>query len=49
MDKNRITEMEVTWRVISWEGEGRKWEEKVQGMRSINGRHKVDRGKLRIV
>ena len=24
-------------------------EEKVQGIRSINGRHKIDRGRLRIV
>ena len=30
------------------QGQGRMGE-KVQGMRSINGRHKVDRGKLRIV
>ena len=32
---------------ISEEGEG--MEEKVQGIRSINGRHKIDRGRLRIV
>ena len=37
--------MEITWRVISGEGE---WE-KVQGTRSINGRYKIDRGRLRIV
>ena len=40
--------MEITWRVISWEGEeenGRK----VQGIRNINGRYKIDRGRLRIV
>ena len=36
--------MEVTWRVISRENGG-----KVQGIRSINGRHKIDRGRLRIV
>ena len=29
-------------------GEGRMGE-KVQGIRSINGRHKIDRGRLRIV
>ena len=36
-----------TWRVIS--GAGRRMEEKVQGIRSINGRHEMDRGRLRIV
>ena len=29
-------------------GQGRMWE-KVQGIRSINGRYKIDRGRLRIV
>ena len=38
--------MEITWRVISREGERG---EKVQGIRSINGRYKIDRGRLRIV
>ena len=42
-----MTEMEITWRVIS--GEGRGMGEKVQGIRSINGRYKIDRGRLRIV
>ena len=37
--------MEITWRVIR--GEGRMGE-KVQGIRSMNGRYKVDRGRLRI-
>ena len=40
--------MEITWRVISGEG----WKEngvKGTGIRSINGRYKIDRGKLRIV
>ena len=27
----------------------RRMEEKVQGIRSINGRYKIDRGRLRIV
>ena len=36
--------MEITWRVISGEGERRK----VQGIRSINGRYKTDRERLRI-
>ena len=41
--------MEITWKVISEEGVGVKWGEKVQGIRSINGRYKIDRGTLRIV
>ena len=40
--------MEITWRVISGEGAGRMGE-KVQGIRSINGRYKIDRGRVRIV
>ena len=31
-----------------WGGEGEEWGEKVQGIRSIIGRHKIDRGRLRI-
>ena len=30
-------------------GGGRRIGEKVQGIRSINGRYKIDRGRLRIV
>ena len=30
-------------------GSGGRMEEKVQGIRSINGRCKIDRGKLRLV
>ena len=41
--------MEITWRVISGEREGGEWEENVQGIRSITGRYKKDRGRLRIV
>ena len=37
--------MEITWRLSM----GRGWERKVQGLRSINGRHKMDRGRLRII
>ena len=44
-----MTEMEITWRVISGEGEWGEWGEKVQGIRSINGRYKIDRGRWRIV
>ena len=40
--------MEITWRVISEEGEWVEWG-KVQGIRSINCRFKIDRGRLRIV
>ena len=40
--------MEITLSVIIREREGEKGE-KVQGIRSINGRYKIDRGKLRIV
>ena len=35
--------MEITWRVITGEKEGRVGE-KVQGIRSINGRYKIDSG-----
>ena len=40
--------MEITWRLSVGKG---RWEngEKVQGIRRINGRYKIDRGKLRIV
>ena len=41
--------MEITWRVISGKGEGGRMREKVQGVRSINGRHEIDKGRLRIV
>ena len=34
--------MEVTWRVISGEGDG-GMREKVQGIRNINSRYKIDR------
>ena len=40
--------MEITWKVISGEGEGGMGG-KVQRIRSINGRYKIDRGRLRIV
>ena len=32
-----------------WGGEGRTVGENVQGIRSINGRYKIDRGRLRVV
>ena len=35
------------WRVIS--GKGGEWGKMVQGIRSIIGRHKIDRGRLRII
>ena len=40
--------MDITQRVFSGEGEGRNRGEKVQGI-NINGRYKIDRGRLRIV
>ena len=42
--------MEITRKVISGEVEGKNvgWG-KVQGIRSTTGRHKIDRGRLRIV
>ena len=39
--------MEITWRVICRE-RGRQNGGKVQGIRSIIGRYKIDRGRLRI-
>ena len=41
--------MEITWRVLSMEGERREWGGKLQGIRSIIGKYKIDRGDLRIV
>ena len=38
--------MEITWRVISGEGTWGEWG-KVQGIRSINGRYKIDRGEVK--
>ena len=32
-----------------WGGRGERMKENVQGIRSINGRYKIDRGKLRIL
>ena len=47
---NRITEMEITWKVSHGAGTGRRRiREKVQGIRSIIGRHKIDRERIRIV
>ena len=40
--------MEITWRVISREGEMENGGIKVQGI-SITGRHKIERGRLRVV
>ena len=41
--------MEITGRVFSGEGEDKNGEGKVQGIRSIIGRHKIDGERLRIV
>ena len=41
--------MEIIWRVISYEGKEENGEGKVQGLKSIIGRYKIDMGMLRIV
>ena len=41
--------MEITWRDFSREEDGKNREEKVPGRRSITGRHKIDRERLRMV
>ena len=41
--------MNIIWKVISWEGEGRNKREKVQAIRDINYKYKIDRVRLRIV
>ena len=41
--------MNIIWKVISWEGEGRNKREKVQGRRSIIGRHKIEGERSKIV
>ena len=42
--------MEITWRVISGEwGGGGRMGKKAQGIRSLSGRYKVGRRRLRIV
>ena len=45
---NRIIGIEIIWKVISQEGEGGNGE-KVQGIRSINDRYKIDRESLILV
>ena len=40
--------METLWRVFTGRGR-REMEEKIQEIRSINGRHKIDGERLRIV
>ena len=41
--------MEIMWKVINGEEDGENGGEKVEGTRSIIGRHKIDRGRLRVV
>ena len=43
LEQDRITEMEITWRVINRGVGGGEGGEKVQGISSIIGRHKIDR------
>ena len=40
--------MEITWRVININRGVGGGEGKVQGIRSINGRKKIDRGRVRV-
>ena len=40
--------MEIIGKVISREGDGREWG-KLQGIRSIIGRYKIDNGRFSIV
>ena len=40
--------MEITWRVTAGEGEEGEWGKRYKGISGINGRYKIDRGRLRI-
>ena len=42
-NRKRIIDMEVIWRIVNWEWEGEN-REKAQGIRSIIGRYKINRG-----
>ena len=42
------SDMEIIWRIINWEGKGKKGG-KGQEIRSIIGRYKIDSGRLRII
>ena len=41
--------MDITWRVFNGKKDGRNRGEKIQGRRSIIGRHKVDRERPKMV
>ena len=41
--------MDITWRVFSGDEEGRNSGGKVQGIRSIIGRHKIDRERPKMI
>ena len=41
--------MDITWRIFSGEEERRNRGEKVQGRRSIIGRHKIDEERAKMV
>ena len=49
LEEEQNHRMEIRWRVISGEGWGGEMGEKLQGIRSINSRYKIDRGRFRIV
>ena len=54
-NKSKLVEQEQNHRngvhleSYQWGGGGGEWGEKIQGIRSIIGRYKMDRGRLRIV
>ena len=48
-NRNRIIDMEIIWKVISWDGEAGEWGERCRDQEVQIGRNKIDRGTLRIV
>ena len=45
--RNRTIDMEIIWRVISWEGKGREWGKMYRDYEVQIGRYRIDRGILR--
>ena len=41
--------MEIIWKIVIGEGQGKNGGGMVQGIRSIIGRHKMDGGRLKII
>ena len=48
-NRNRIREIDITWRYFSGEAEGRSRGQKLQRKRSIIGRQKIDRERSKMV